>query len=144
MKIFLDILASLAAAAVVGATLYTLLRRLEAFAVSNGVIPGPELADLLRRSVATNLIEIDPSPEDFSTAEAMASERPMPPNLAGTMTTREHMQVVDVHLLRAQDYVVALGADGHGPELALLFKRIRLARRALLDVARGPLSHGDE
>jgi hypothetical protein len=158
MSILLRILVSLVAAAAMGTVLYIILCRIEAQLVSRGVVPTDpwdRIYNFLTHQSAPTSDE-QTLPADFSVvdgvvrrnntmslAEAMASIRRMPTAFAETMTMREHMQVVDVHLLRAQDYVVALGADENGAELAGLFKKIRLTRKALRIVAQGITISGD-
>lgn len=109
--------------------LVTLLHRAQARLVSNGVLP-PALGDRFEG--------IHPAVRE---ALARRGVRDLPPPreivVPAEMTMRDHMQIADTHLLRAQDYVVALGAEGRGQELSLLFKRIRAARRALRVVADG-------
>jgi hypothetical protein len=113
--------------------LFTLLRRLEAHCIANGILP-PELGERLAHARAARMGATEPFDVPWP---HVTGERPMPPIPPSPLMMREHMLIVDVHLVRAEEYVTALGAEGHGPHLAVLFRRIRGARRALRVVTQG-------
>jgi hypothetical protein len=162
VKHVLDFLIVVSPAGVVLAALVTFLKRLEAKSISMGILP-EELAEKLARHhrhsdeelEGTLLGERDGARDRFF-ARAASKARHVPvrgfPELPLTM--RDHMQVVDTHLLRAQDYVAALGSgiilssknnviDGHAKELDVVFRRLRSTREALRAVARGELPAED-
>lgn len=148
-------------AGLVLATLVTLVRRLQAKSISLGLLPD-ELADKLRKRRLTDSARFILAPADEKLeasllkevprarrrffARAAAAARAMPEIHDMPLTMRDHMQIVDTHLLRAQEYVVALGADEveRGRELLPLFRKLRAARKVLRAVVNGGATTKDE